>query len=81
MGGAAVVPYDIARFLAYHGHQVTVLTSDYGMQAARFPDQPFELEIFPNLIARWGFYVTPGLSKWLCRNLSGFQVIHMLQEQ
>jgi glycosyltransferase involved in cell wall biosynthesis len=77
MGGAAVVPYDIARQLAYRGHQVTVVTSDFALQAARFPDQPYELVVFPNWIARAGFYVTPGLARWLREHLSNYQVAHL----
>lgn len=77
MGGAAIVPYDIARQLAYRGHQVTVVTSDFGLQASRFPDQPYDLVVFPNWIARSGFYISPGLAGWLRQHMTGFQIVHL----
>lgn len=76
MGGSATVAYQMARHLGERGHDVTVVASDYGAGKSAFPPGPFEVVLLP-VIARWGFYLTPGLSRWASRNLDRFDVIHM----
>ena len=77
MGGSAQVAYQISRRLGQRGHDVTVVASDYATGESRFEDGPFEVILFPNLIARWGFYVTPGLVRWAREHVSVFDVVHM----
>jgi glycosyltransferase involved in cell wall biosynthesis len=77
MGGSAVVAYQTARHLAERGHQVTVATSNYSIETSSFPDAPFEVIYFHNLLARWGFYITPELVPWSRQNVKRFDVIHM----
>lgn len=76
MGGSATVAYQMARHLGERGHDVTVVASDYGAGQSAFPPGPFEVVLLP-VIARWGFYLTPGLPRWASRNLDRFDVIHM----
>ena len=75
MGGSPMVAYQISRHLAQRGHEVTVVTSDYG--TSRFPQEPFRVIYLPNLVARWGFYVTPALFRWARQNLPDFEIIHL----
>ena len=77
MGGSAQVAYQISRRLGERGHEVTVVASDYATGESRFEDGPFEVVLFPNLVARWGFYVTPGLVSWAREHVSAFDVVHM----
>jgi glycosyltransferase involved in cell wall biosynthesis len=75
MGGSPMVAYQISRHLAQRGHEVTVVTSDFG--ESRFPSSSFQVIFHPNLIARWGFYVTPGLVQWSRDNLQTYEAIHL----
>ena len=75
MGGSPMVAYQISRHLAQRNHEVTVVTSDYGK--SRFPQGSFRVIYLPNLVARWGFYVTPGLVRWALENLQGYEAIHL----
>lgn len=75
MGGSPMIAYQISRHLAQRGHEVTVVTSDYG--TSRFPEDAFRVVYLPNLVARWGFYVTPGLIRWTRENLPNFDIIHL----
>jgi len=75
MGGSPMVAYQISRHLAQRGHEVTVVTSDYG--TSRFPEESFRVIYLPNLVARWGFYVTPGLIRWAREYLPDFEIIHL----
>jgi len=75
MGGSPMVAYQISRHLAQRNHEVTVVTSDYGK--SRFPQGSFRVIFLPNLVARWGFYVTPGLIRWTRENLQAYEAIHL----
>lgn len=77
MGGSPQVVYQAALHLSKRGHQVTVVASDFGIEAARFPDAPFQVKLFPNLFARWGFYLSPGLFPWLLKHIKEFDVVHL----
>jgi len=54
---------------------VTVVTSDYGI--SHFPQGAFRVIFLPNLVARWGFYVTPDLIRWARENLQANDIIHL----
>jgi len=77
MGGSAQVAYQITRHLAERGHEVTVVTSDYGTKEAQFPEGPFKVIFLSSLLACCGFYITPGLFAWSQANVRNFDVIHM----
>lgn len=77
MGGSAQVAYHISRRLGERGHDVTVVASDYAMDESRFDEGPFEVVLLPNLVTRWGFYLTPGLVSWARDHVPEFDVIHM----
>ncbi|HEX9116292.1 MAG TPA: glycosyltransferase, partial [Anaerolineae bacterium] len=77
MGGSARVAYQMAYHLGRRGHQVTVLTSDYGMRHSRFAPGPFEIACLSTTIARWGFYVNPALPGWAASHTTQFDLIHM----
>src|SRR5690606_32319496 len=77
MGGSPRVAYHTAKQLAARGHDVTVCSSNYGVNEAAFPDGGFDRILFPCIFARANFYVTPGLISWAIRHLRNFDVIHM----
>lgn len=77
MGGSAQVAYQISRRLGQRGHHVTVVASDYAMGDWQFEEGPFDIVFFFNLVARWGFYVTPGLVAWARDHVPEFDVIHL----
>jgi glycosyltransferase involved in cell wall biosynthesis len=77
MGGSPQVAYQICRHLAQRGHEVTLVTSDYAIQASRFQPDHFDVVFFPNLIAKDGMYLGPGLIRWAKENTRKFDIIHM----
>lgn len=76
-GGSVRVVYDTAHLLGARGHDVTIVTSDYGMDKLRMESGPFTVEPMPTTLARWKFYVTPALVGWARRHVRDFDVIHM----
>lgn len=78
MGGSARVVYQSSKHLADRGHQVSVVCGDYGTNYSQFsaPGQ-FEQIIFPSVISKWGFYLTPGLIDWIQKNIGNFEIIHL----
>ncbi|MGA9347871.1 MAG: glycosyltransferase [Anaerolineae bacterium] len=77
MGGSVQVAYQIARHLCRRGHEVTVWSSDFASGDFSFPDMPFRAVLFPSVMSRWGFHVTPTLVGWARRHLKEFDVVHM----
>lgn len=68
--------YQMARDLGKAGHNVVVLTSNYGFNEVQFDNGPFEIKALP-CYARWGFYVTQGLISWTRTELTKFDIVHM----
>ncbi|MBN1937682.1 MAG: glycosyltransferase [Anaerolineae bacterium] len=77
MGGSPRIVYQLSKHLADHGHEVTVVASDYGDPASRFENNRFSVILFPLVWAQMGFYVTPQMSKWVRDHACEFDVIHM----
>jgi glycosyltransferase involved in cell wall biosynthesis len=77
MGGSAQVAYQISRHLAKRGHQVSVWSSDYRIDEAKFPQEGFQVAYYPAIFSRWGFYPTPGLINAVRRSLREFDVVHL----
>ncbi|HVP21521.1 MAG TPA: glycosyltransferase [Anaerolineaceae bacterium] len=77
MGGSVQVVYHISRELAEQGHDVTVVSGDFGIKNAAFPLQAFKTVILPSPISRWGFYITPGLIPWMHKHIKEFDIIHL----
>lgn len=77
MGGSAQVAYQVARHLAARGHEVTVAASDFSADGSRFPDDAFQVRLFPSVFSRWGFYVTPGLVRWAQEHLASCDIVHL----
>lgn len=77
MGGSAMVAYHTAKNLAKLGHRVTVLTTNYAMERSQFTPGDFEVVPFPNWVARWGFYLSPGMGGWLRDHLQEFDIAHL----
>jgi glycosyltransferase involved in cell wall biosynthesis len=77
MGGSAQVAYQISRHLARRGHQVSVWSSDYRIDEAKFSQEGFQVKFYPAVSSSWGFYPTPGLIGAARRFLREFDVVHL----
>lgn len=69
--------YQTALQLGKRGHQVTVVASDFGTDKAAFPEGPFQVVLFPNLVAAAGFYFSPQLYFWLNKHITEFDILHL----
>jgi glycosyltransferase involved in cell wall biosynthesis len=79
-GGSIAVPYQLSRELAINGHDVTILTSDYGFDAAYANDiKKSGVLVIPfKTIINWGFFIySPDIRPWLNENIQNFDIIHM----
>ena len=77
MGGSAEVAYQLSAHLTQLGHEVTVLTTDYGQETSRFPEGGCEVICIPNLAAGFGFYFSPKIIPWASKNLASFDIVHL----
>lgn len=77
MGGSAQVVFQTSAYMAQMGHDVTVVASTYGLQESQFDVAAFQVVFLPNLIARAGFYLSPGIIRWAQAHLSEFDIIHL----
>lgn len=78
MGGSARVVFQISKYLANRGHQVSVITGDFGTKNSQFPAMgEFELTLLPSVISKWGFYLTPALIVWMAKNIEYFEIVHL----
>jgi glycosyltransferase involved in cell wall biosynthesis len=78
MGGSARIVFQISKYLANRGHQVTVLAGDFGLKEAQFSSNSgFEQVILPSIMSKWGFYLTPNLIAWCRKHAKDFEVIHL----
>mgnify|MGYP001035184471 CR=1 FL=1 len=76
--GVASVIFSLCKALKARGHEVTVLTSNYRFDPA-FAARLSGVEVMPmrSLLSAQGFFITPGLGRWLDRRLPGFDVVHL----
>jgi glycosyltransferase involved in cell wall biosynthesis len=78
MGGSARVVYQASKHLADRGHRVSVVSGDYGTNHAQFSAfGEFQPIIFPSVVSKWGFYLTPGLVGWIQKNIANYEIIHL----
>lgn len=77
MGGSAQIAYQMTCRLSLSGHEVTVLTSDYSMQASSFPNGTFDLIALPTLFTAGGWQFSSGLIPWGKRNIGKYDIIHL----
>lgn len=77
MGGTVQVAYHLTRHLANHGHDLTILASNYKCGEVSLPESNFRKVLIPSILSRWGFYLTPALIAWARENVPEFDVIHL----
>jgi glycosyltransferase involved in cell wall biosynthesis len=77
--GVTQVCYSISNQLAKKGHQVTILTTDRGLNQCAAPNAANNVEVIPfHCVASIGDYlISPSIKKWLHSNVRDFDVIHM----
>lgn len=76
-GGPVQVAYQISKNLAERGHDVTLWTSNYGLEKNAYAGAPFRVVLNKNIFSKWNFYVTPSMIRAAQRELSSYDVIHL----
>lgn len=78
MGGSARVVFQISRQLADRGHEVSVVSGDFGLKNSQFRGRgEFKQVLLPSVVSKWGFYLTPGLMGWLRQNIQYSDIVHL----
>lgn len=78
MGGSARVVFQISKHLANRGHEVLVVSGNFGVKNSQFcTNGEFEQVLLPSVISKWGFYLTPGLIVWVKNNIGFFDIVHL----
>jgi glycosyltransferase involved in cell wall biosynthesis len=77
--GVTQACYGISNQLAKEGHQVSILTTDRGLNQSTAPTVANNVDIIPfHCVAGVGSYlISPSITKWLRNNVRDFDIIHM----
>lgn len=81
-GGDVSVCYNLSKQLAMKGHDVTILTSNWGFDAEAEYVKNIENShvhvICCKMIVKWSLFIySPDIQRWLKDNIEGFDIIHM----
>jgi glycosyltransferase involved in cell wall biosynthesis len=79
-GGSVTVPYQLSKELAKKDHDVTVITSDFGLDQNYIKEiEQCGVNVIPfTTIAHFGLFIyTPTLNSWLQYNIKKYDVIHL----
>lgn len=77
-GGTVDLIYKISRALKQRGHEVTIYTSDFGLEQ-EYIDSLHEIKVFPfhSFVNVPGLYFSPDLLSEIAKNLKYFDIIHL----
>ena len=79
-GGDVNVCYNISKKLVQLGHDVTIITTDYGFDpafATQAETEGIVVKSFRTVVNLGFFIYTPSLNRWLAENIKDFQIIHL----
>lgn len=79
-GGGVDVVYNISKFLARNGHQVTIITTAYEFDenfANTIRKEGVEVIPFNYLFNYCLFIPSPDMNKWLAKNINNYDVVHL----
>jgi len=79
-GGSVAVPYQVSMELSKRGHEVTILTTDFGFDWEYAKTiQGHNVKVIPfRTIVNFGLFIyTPSINTWLRENIRNFDIIHM----
>jgi len=78
LGGDVNVAYNISKHLIREGHNVTIITTDFEFDedyANTIPE--VNIVIFKCIVNIIFFLYSPGMKKWLKRDLRNFDIVHL----
>jgi glycosyltransferase involved in cell wall biosynthesis len=77
-GGSISVCYQLCRWLAARGHEVTVLTTDFGYDAG-YSDALSGVTVIPfHHYASLGLFIySPGMNRWLDSHIREYDLVHL----
>ena len=79
-GGSVTVPYQLSKELSKRGHDVTIITTDFGFDseyAKTIEGSGVRVIPFRTIVNFGPFIYTPSIKPWLRENIRKFDVIHM----
>lgn len=78
LGGSVTIPYQLSKWLAKEGHEVTVLTTDYKYDP-EFAQSLENVRVVPiPCLANLGLFLySPQIKTWLDDNILHYDVIHL----
>ena len=79
-GGDVNVCYNLSKYLAKRGHEVTIITTDFGFDeeyAKSLEKEGVKILPFHCIINLGHFPISPSMKKWLDKNIKNFDLIHM----
>lgn len=82
LGGPVAYTEMVSKNLARHGHEVTIITSDYMedmLFRSNMEDYGIEVISFPCIMNIGLYLYTPDIKKWSEKNLQKYDIIHMQQ--
>jgi glycosyltransferase involved in cell wall biosynthesis len=79
-GGSVTVPYQLSKELSKRGHDVTILTTDFGFDseyAKTIEESGVRVIPFRTIVNFGPFIYTPSIKPWLKENIRKFDIIHV----
>ena len=79
-GGDVNVCNNLSRELIKRGHEVTLITTDFGFDEEYVKDienEGVEVKTFHCIFSVCNFFVSLGMKKWLKNNINNFDIIHL----
>lgn len=79
-GGSVTAPCELSKELAHRNHEVTIITTDYEFDphfAESIRSQGITVISFPCVVNFGLFLYSPSIKKWLEKNLTDFDAIHL----
>jgi glycosyltransferase involved in cell wall biosynthesis len=80
LGGGVDVVFNVSRFLAKRGHEITIITTNYKFDekyANIIEKEGVEVIPFKYIANVCLFIPSPGMKKWLSKNINKYDIIHM----
>lgn len=80
LGGSAIAPGQLSRELERRGHEVTVATTDFGLDepyAQTLSECGTAVLVFPHRFDVGSFLFSPSMKDWLRVNIAHFDIIHL----
>lgn len=80
LGGGVNVVFNFSKFLSKRGHEVTIITTDWGFDenyANIIEAEGVEVLSFRSITNMFLFIPTPKLGDWLSKNIKNYDIVHL----